>query len=432
MSTSTVPKGFSISSLLTFSHLDKDFLEEFVRGPYESMGFYTYRTYDTFGHSHINTAEPANMQAVLNSKFLDYDLGPKRAKKYEGLLGEGIFTAEGERWRYFRQQLRPFFSKDPVGELDSAEKHVTILFQALPAADPQGWIHKVDLMPRLLNFTMDTSAEFLFGKSTNSQLNSYLKEKNSMGDAGEFEGFSDAMDSALEYVGRRFKLELPFWLLPSSRKFRRACQTIQKFTNHAVQVALQSKDKECKRSEMKSVLLHELATTTRNPAELGQQALHVLAAGRETTASAAGYAIMLLSRHPQEYARIRDIVLSYFGTEEAPLREMTASALRACKPVQDVVYEALRLYPSVAVSSRVANKDTILPRGGGIDGSQPIAVRKGEEVKYSAYVMQRRHDIWGKDADEFCPTRWETRKLGPDIIPFSIGPRTCLGSKPIS
>lgn len=43
--------------------------------------------------------------------------------------------------------------------------------------------------------------------------------------------------------------------------------------------------------------------------------------------------------------------------------------------------------------------------------------------------MHRRHDIWGEDADEFRPSRWEGRKLGWEFVPFSGGPRVCLGQQ---
>lgn len=396
------------------------------------MGVYTYRTHGFFDESHISTAEPANIQAVLSVKSRDYDLGPKRKMKYEGLLGDGIFTSEGEQWRHFRGQLKPYFSKDLVGELDAASKHIDLLLHALPAEDERGWVRGVDIMPMLLNFTMDSSTEFLFGQSLNSQSTTY--GSNGTADkVNEYANFAKAMDEALEYAGRRFKLELPSWLLPSPKEYKEACRIVQEFTNYSVRMVLEqtdSKDDDGPEQKKKTVLLRELATTTRDPDELGQQMLHLLAAGRETTAAAIAYTVMLLGRHSHEYARIRKIVLSHFGSEDAPLQDLKSiSALRTCKPLQDVVYEALRLYPAIAVSSRVANKDTVLPVGGGIDGRQPIAVRKGEEIKYAAYVMHRRRDIWGEDADEFRPQRWEKRKLGSDIIPFSIGPRTCIGSK---
>ena len=46
--------------------------------------------------------------------------------------------------------------------------------------------------------------------------------------------------------------------------------------------------------------------------------------------------------------------------------------------------------------------------------------------------MHRRKDLYGDDADNFCPERWEGDKLaniGWGFLPFLGGPRLCLGSK---
>jgi hypothetical protein len=92
----------------------------------------------------------------------------------------------------------------------------------------------------------------------------------------------------------------------------------------------------------------------------------------------------------------------------------------------------LRLYPSVPVNSRAAGRTTTLPTGGGPTGTAPILVRKGEAVGYSVYVLHRRKDIYGPDADEFRPERWENGALnnvGYGYLPFNGGPRICLGQE---
>ena len=45
------------------------------------------------------------------------------------------------------------------------------------------------------------------------------------------------------------------------------------------------------------------------------------------------------------------------------------------------------------------------------------------------FVMHRRKDLWGEDADVFRPERWESRKPGWDYLPFNGGPRICIGQQ---
>ncbi|RAH80287.1 phenylalanine ammonia-lyase [Aspergillus japonicus CBS 114.51] len=81
-----------------------------------------------------------------------------------------------------------------------------------------------------------------------------------------------------------------------------------------------------------------------------------------------------------------------------------------------------------ASNSRTANRDTVLPTGGGADGKSPIFVSKGTMVHIATYAMHRRHDLWGDDAEEFDPDRWLDQKQNWKFIPFLGGPRNCIGS----
>lgn len=82
------------------------------------------------------------------------------------------------------------------------------------------------------------------------------------------------------------------------------------------------------------------------------------------------------------------------------------------------------------LNAREATRLTTLPIGGGPDGKAPVLVRPGERVGYSVYAMHRRKDIYGDDADDFRPERWEgdaLRDIGWGYLPFNRGPRICLG-----
>jgi cytochrome P450 len=93
------------------------------------------------------------------------------------------------------------------------------------------------------------------------------------------------------------------------------------------------------------------------------------------------------------------------------------------------VTKALRLFPPVATNSREAARETVLPHGGGPDGSKPILVPAGTPVRWSLTSLHRNKDVYGPDAEEFRPERWEDLRTGWDYIPFHGGPRICLGQQ---
>lgn len=93
---------------------------------------------------------------------------------------------------------------------------------------------------------------------------------------------------------------------------------------------------------------------------------------------------------------------------------------------------ALRLHPVVPRNNRVAVRDTVLPLGGGKDGLSPVFVSKGTLVAYNLYVMHRRTDFYGPDAEDFRPERWEDGScVQPPwgYLPFNGGPRICIGQQ---
>lgn len=72
-------------------------------------------------------------------------------------------------------------------------------------------------------------------------------------------------------------------------------------------------------------------------------------------------------------------------------------------------------------------EDCVLPNGGGLDGSKPLYVRGGTEVNFVFRAMHYDKGLWGEDADEFRPERWESPNAIPPraYVPFSSRGRVC-------
>lgn len=215
-----------------------------------------------------------------------------------------------------------------------------------------------------------------------------------------------------------------YWL-SNSAEFRESCQKCHSFIDQFVRLALsrELREKELEKgvtgAKEKYIFLEALAAQTQDPIELRSQLLHILLAGRDTTASLLGWLFFCLARDPARFKKLRDTIIQEFGTYEHP-SEITFSKLKSCQYLQHCNNEALRLYPVVPINGRYANKDTTLPRGGGKDGKSPIFIPKGTSCDYSVHVMHRRKDIWGPDADDFRPERFENRKVGWEFLPVSI------------
>lgn len=81
-------------------------------------------------------------------------------------------------------------------------------------------------------------------------------------------------------------------------------------------------------------------------------------------------------------------------------------------------------------NSRIAVKDTILPVGGGRDGTAPIFVPIGTKVSTSFYTLHRDPAVFSGDVEKFHPDRWDNLSPGNyEYMAFSYGPRQCAGQQ---
>ena len=401
------------------------------------------RTYESnlLGRRLIITTEPENVKAILATQFKDFNLPPTRRLAFGRLLGNGIFTSDGKIWEHSRALMRPNFAREQVSNLDLEARHNQVLLRALALQqrpENNGWTNHVDLAKLFFRLTLDTSTEFLFGESVNSQQaelpgprSDLEKSAIDANDVRKDINFADAFDNAQTFVFRRSRLGNRYWLM-RSEAFERDCDACHAFIDYYVQLALQQPPMDAEKvagagEKGQYVFLRELAQRTRDPIELRNQLLHILLAGRDTTASLLSWLFMLLARHPEVFAKLREAIIDDFGDRSAAASEITFTKLKGCAYLQACLSEALRLYPVVPANSRHSIIDTTLPRGGGPDGTSPVFVPKGTDVAYSVFVMHRDRTFWGDDAHEFKPERFIKRKQGFEFLPFNGGPRVCLG-----
>ncbi|PYI15980.1 cytochrome P450 [Aspergillus japonicus CBS 114.51] len=369
------------------------------------------------GQDIILTCEPKNVQAVLAHQFKDFELGTPRRNAFHSLLGNGIFTADGEYWTRSRGLLRPQFTRDQISDLDLEERHVQQAMRLMPV-DATGWTEPTDIQTIFFRLTLDSATEFLFGESVESQAAALRSGSKTQDD------FATQFDRGQWYAAQRARFEKIYWIV-NNKESREVENFVHAYVDRFVDAAL-NMDAEKKPSHY--VFLHALAEMTRDPVELRSQLLNILLAGRDTTASLLSWCVLLLARHPEQYARLRAAVVEEFGSYASP-KEITFAGLKGCKPLQNVLNETLRLYSIVPGNRRIAVKNTTIPTGGGPNGTDPVYVKKGQAVFYSTFVMHRRPDLWGADADEFRPERWESRKPGWEYLPFNGGPRICIGQQ---
>lgn len=160
---------------------------------------------------------------------------------------------------------------------------------------------------------------------------------------------------------------------------------------------------------------HQMLTTE----EIVDECKTFIFAGQDTTSHLLTWTMFLLSRYPEWQHRLREEVLRECG--DAVPNPDTVTKL---KLVNMVLLESLRLYSPVVFIRRAVGSDILL-------GS--TRVPKGTMLSIPIALLHRDKDVWGQDADEFNPDRFEhgvsnaAAKHPNALLSFSQGPRACIG-----
>ncbi|KAI5954376.1 hypothetical protein KGF54_002151 [Candida jiufengensis] len=375
-----------------------------------------------FGVRVVVTTEPENLKAILATQFNDFSLGTRHAH-FAPLLGDGIFTLDGNGWKDSRAMLRPQFAREQISHVQIIEPHLQILKKHIDKN--KGKIF--DIQELFFRLTVDTSTEFLFGESVHSLYDDSVGLKCD----DQVAGFADAFNEAQKALAVRTYLQVLYFLY-NPPSFWKSTKVVHNFAKTFVNKALSLTPSELEAKEKEGyIFLYELSKHTRDPKILQDQLLNILVAGRDTTAGLLSFCFFELSRHPHIWEKLKEDIYLHFGSgDDIDLSSITFETLKKCNYLKWVLNETLRLYPSVPINFRVATKDTTLPLGGGEDGSSPVFVGKGTTVAYAPYVLQRMEKYYGKDSEQFKPERWENiPKLGWAYLPFNGGPRICLGQQ---
>ncbi|KAI0796907.1 cytochrome P450 [Abortiporus biennis] len=393
------------------------------------------------------TSDVEVTQTMLATNFNDFEKGETFSAFLKSVLGVGVFNSDGALWKFHRLMTRPFFNKERLGHLDLFDKYIELAIVKMKQRLREG--HAVDFQDVISRFTMDLTTEYLFGLTINSlEYDLPYSPASAPEKAGKRskptrpEEFSKAFDEAQEIVTNRSRLGwIWYWVEAFTDKTKQSMEVVDSFINPIVKDALAKAKKEgitvVDVNEAReppaddTTLLDYLLKYTQDPSILHDEVLNILLAGRDTTAATITFLMYFLSQYPEVMRRLREEVLTVVGLTKRPNLE----DMKEMKYLRAVINETLRLYPPVPLNFRFSIRDTTVPNNEDSTGV-PFFVPAGTGIMYSPFLMQRRKDYWGPDADEFDPDRFLDERaqkyLTPNphiFLPFGAGPRICLGQQ---
>jgi cytochrome P450 len=303
------------------------------------------------------------------------------------LLGNGIMTSEGELWRRQRYLMQPHFHRRVVSGfatlVGAANDRILERWQQKAARG-----EAINVTDEMSELTLEIVLGSIFGRDLEALA------KAAGGNPFEILTREPARDLKFAYRFRQLAK------LVGELARRRWSGGEEHFDFLAL--LMDARDKESGDAMSERELIDEVMT--------------LIVAGHETTASGLNSAWYLLSQHPDAAARLQ--------AEIAATPELAAPAppdLEALPYLQNVVAEALRLYPPGWLLSRRAIAPDVLAG---------YELPAGADVLFSPYLLHRHPAFWTEPL-AFRPERFdaahEAERPRFAYMPFAAGPRHCIG-----
>ncbi|GBM26730.1 Cytochrome P450 4V2 [Araneus ventricosus] len=170
------------------------------------------------------------------------------------------------------------------------------------------------------------------------------------------------------------------------------------------------------------VLLEKhLETKEFSEEDVREEINNFIVAGHETVGISTMWAIYLIGQYPEVQAKLHEEIDLVFGEDRE--RPVTEKDLKDLQYMDCVLKECNRIYPTVPILGRNAKEEIK------ICGS---TIPKDTTCAIVTYFLHRDEDVF-PDPEKFDPDRFspENRVNIPEFayIPFSGGPRNCIGYK---
>ncbi|CAH0627439.1 unnamed protein product [Chrysodeixis includens] len=363
------------------------------------------------GKYYVAVVDPVDLEFIMKTS-LEKDEVMRFARNF---IGNGIIFAPVPIWRLRRKILAPTFSPKNLNSFVPIFAHQSsVMAHQLQDIEGKG---RCSVWKYLNTYAMDSVCETALGVKVNAQENS---------DQPFMKAFEDICSLiAMRMVQPWLYPNAVYRLLPYNTDFEEYKRIVFDFIGKIIKSKRKTmkEDTEQKKGTNDIRTFLELITEASggdrgySDEELQEETLVLVMAGTDTSAVGASFTVCMLARHPDIQERAYEELKEVFGDSNRPL---TSEDLPRLKYLDAIIRETLRLYPPVPIIVRSVEKEITLPSG--------VTLVPGCGVLVHIWGTHRNPRYWGDDADQFRPERFlEPLKHPAAFIPFSFGPRNCLG-----
>lgn len=340
----------------------------------------------TRSHDGLVVHDPDVIRRVLLGNRANYVKGTGM-ERVRVLLGNGLICSDGQHWSRQRRMMQPAFHGQAVRDFAPLMQRVNDGLVERWAACAAGGA-TIELTRELSEVALSVVLRALFGDDVDRLT--------------EAEG-----GNPFDLLTRESQRDVPF-----AARFRGLTRCVRAIVDARRREGRTERD-------LLSTLMNARDPESGAPMPdraLVDEVMTLIVAGHETTASTLTWTWYLLSQHADVEARL------HRALAEAPAGAAEDASAAPDEAVEQVLQEALRLYPPVWLFTRRALADDEL--GG-------YHVPAGTDIFICPYLLHRHPAHWERP-DAFDPARFAPAAAAGRhryaYLPFSAGPRLCIGA----
>lgn len=367
--------------------------------------------------------EAKTAEAILSStqhitKSTDYAL-------LKSWIGEGLLSSTGSKWFAQRKMLTPAFHFRILDDFFAIfNEQAKVLVQKFDQLASKG---SFDVTDHVALCALDIVCESTMGQSVNAQKDNdseYVKAVHGFGEIFMMRVF-------LPWLQNDFIYKLSSWY----KKEKIYLKIMHTFSKRVISerrnylkknnVKWESDETDIPGQKKRRAFLDLLLLSTCNgefltDEEVQEQVDTFMFAGHDTTGSSLSSIIYMLGAHPNVQKRLKEEVEQVIGLDD---KIVTKEDLDQLKYMDAVIKESLRLFPPVAVFARNLKQDAKIGE---------YHVPADTTIFITPYFIHRDPEMF-PNPEVFDPSRFfkdtPAAKNPFAFIPFSAGPRNCIGQK---
>ncbi|KAL6734554.1 hypothetical protein Aduo_005082 [Ancylostoma duodenale] len=331
-------------------------------------------------------------------------------------LGTGLLISTGEKWRSRRKILTPSFHFKVLNEfLVVHDSQAKIFLDQLEKFAASG--REFDIFPFVKRCALDIICETAMGCHVSSQENHNHPYVTSVQRMNELAFLHERMPwmwiQAIWYAST-YGLE-----------YDRHLKILTDFTRKVIdeKVAERKETNPLETGRKKAfldLLLDVQAEGNLSYEDIREEVDTFMFEGHDTTSSSMGWTLWFLAHNPQRQRKVHEEMDEIFGTSD---RSCTSDDLKLMKYMEKCIKESLRLRPPVPNFTRKVEHDIE------IEGT---TLPKGCSIMVSPHMIHSNPLVY-ENPSAFDPERFSEENIQKRhpyaYIPFSAGPRNCIGQK---